>query len=202
VLLGLLQLGQLVEFDQLAVDAEAHVALACICANTSSNSPLRSRATGASTISLVSSGSASTVSTICETVCEVQRDVVDGAVRRAGAREQQPQVVVDLGDGADGGARVVAGGLLLDRDRGRQALDQVDVGLVHQLQELPRIGRQALDVAALALGIQGVEGERRLARARQAGDHHQLVARQVEVDVLEVVRARPAPLEAASRPRS
>ena len=33
---------------------------------------------------------------------------------------------------------------------GLQALDQVDIGLVHQLQELARIGRQALDIAALA----------------------------------------------------
>ena len=44
------------------------------------------------------------------------------AVRIADAREQQPQVVVDLGDGADGRARVVRGRLLLDRDRRRQAL--------------------------------------------------------------------------------
>src|SRR6201999_1818514 len=49
--------------------------------------------------------------------------------------------------------------------------------------------REALDVAALALGINGVEGERRLARAGQAGEHHQLVARDGDVDVLKVVLA-------------
>jgi tetratricopeptide (TPR) repeat protein len=65
----------------------------------------------------------------------------------------------------------------------------VDVGLFHHRQELPRVGRQRLDVAPLALGIDGIEGQRRLARAGQAGDHDQLVARQVEVDVLEVVGA-------------
>jgi hypothetical protein len=86
------------------------------------------------------------------------------AIRIADAREQQAQVVVDLGDRADGRARVVAGRLLLDRDRRRQALDQVDVGLLHQLQELPRVGGQRLDVAALPFGVQRVEGERRLAR--------------------------------------
>jgi ribosomal protein L21 len=59
-------------------------------------------------------------------------------------------------------------------------------------QELPRVGRQRLDVAALALGVDGVEGQRRLARAGQAGDHDQLVARQVEIDVLQVVGARTA----------
>jgi hypothetical protein len=81
---------------------------------------------------------------------------------------------------------------LLDRDGGRQPLDQIDIRLLHHLEELPRIGRQALDIAPLALGIDGVEGERGFARARQAGQHDQLVARHVDVDVLEVVLARAA----------
>src|SRR2546421_86566 len=38
----------------------------------------------------------------------LQRQVVLRAVRRADARVQQPQIVVDLGHGADGGARVMA----------------------------------------------------------------------------------------------
>ena len=98
-------------------------------------------------------------------IADWQRQVVVGAIGRAGAREQQPQVVVDLGHRADGRARVVAGGLLLDGDRRRQALDQVDVGLLHQLQELARVGGERLDVAPLALGVEGVEGERGLSRA-------------------------------------
>ena len=79
------------------------------------------------------------------------------------------------------------GGFLLDRNGRRQALDQVHVGLVHQLQELPRVGGQALHVAALAFGIQRVKGQARLARAAQSGDDHQLVARNIEVDILQVV---------------
>ncbi len=113
-------------------------------------------------------------------------------IGHADARQQQAHVVVDLGDGADRRARVLRGGLLLDRDGRRQAVDLVDVRLLHHLQELARIGRQALDIAALAFGIDRVEGERRLAGAGQAGDHDQAVARQVEVDVLEIVLARAA----------
>ena len=45
---------------------------------------------------------------------------------------------------------------------------RVDVGLLHPLEELPRVGRQRLDVAALPLGVDRVEGERRLARAADA----------------------------------
>ena len=99
------------------------------------------------------------------------------AVHAADAREEQAQVVVDLGDRADGRARVARSGLLLDRDRRRQPLDGVDVGLVHLLEELAGVGRQRLDVAPLPLGVDRVERERRLARARQPGDDHELVAR-------------------------
>ena len=84
------------------------------------------------------------------------------------------------------------GGLLLDGDGRRQALDVIDIGLLHQLQELARIGRQRFDIAALALGIDRVEGERGFARARQAGQHRQRVARNLDVDILEIVLARAA----------
>ena len=112
-----------------------------------------------------------------------------GAVGIAHARIEKPQVIVDLGDGAHRRARVVRGRLLLDRDRRREPLDQVDVGLLHELQELPRVRRQRFDVAALAFRVQRVERERALAGAGETGDDDQPVARQIEVDVLEVVRA-------------
>ena len=115
------------------------------------------------------------------------RPPADGAVRLAHARPQQPQVVVDLGHRPDRRARVARGRLLVDRDRRREPLDRVDVGLVHLPEELARIGRQRLDVAALALGVDRVEREARLARAGQPGDDDQRVARQRQRDVLEVV---------------
>ena len=126
----------------------------------------------------------------------LQRQLVVWAIGRAGARIQQTQVVVDLGHRADGRARVVAGGLLLDGNGRRQAFDQIDIGLVEAPEKLARIGGQALDIAALAFGIQRVERQARLARTRQSGDHHQLVARNVQVDVLQVVRARTADADA------
>ncbi len=103
---------------------------------------------------------------------------------------EQAQVVVDLGDRADRGAGVPRRGLLVDRDRRRQALDRVHVGLVHLAQELAGVGGQGLHVAALAFGVDRVEGKTRLAGAREPGDHYQGVARQLEVQVPEVVLAR------------
>ena len=112
-----------------------------------------------------------------------------GAVGHAHPGEQQAQVVVDLGGGAHRGARVLGGGLLVDGHRRRQAVDGVQVGLVHLPEEHAGVAGQALHVAALAFGVDGVEGQARLARARQPRDDHQLVARDGEVDVLEVVLA-------------
>ena len=79
--------------------------------------------------------------------------------------EEEAHIVVDLGDGADRRARVPRGRLLLDGDRRRQTLDMVHVRLLHHVEELARIGRERLDIAPLALGIDRVEGERGLAGA-------------------------------------
>jgi hypothetical protein len=113
----------------------------------------------------------------------------DGAVGASDAGPQEPHVVVDLGDGPDGGAGVLARGLLVDRDRGRETLDEVDVRLVHLTEELSRVGGERLDIAALPLREDGVEGEGRLARTGQAGEDDHGVAREVEVDVPQVVFA-------------
>jgi hypothetical protein len=110
-----------------------------------------------------------------------------GAVRGPDPRPEQAQVVVDLGHRADGRARVARGRLLVDRDRRREPLDRIDVGLLHQAEELARVGGERLHVAPLPLGVDRVEGEARLARAGEPGDHDQGVARQLDVDVLEVV---------------
>ena len=126
------------------------------------------------------SGSSSTRSTICWGVWRSTPGAVVRAVRHADAGVEQAEVVVDLGDRADRRPRVARRGLLVDRDGRRQALDEVDVGLVHLAEELAGVRRQRLDVAALPLGVDRVEGERGLARARQPGEDDQLVARQLD----------------------
>ena len=104
--------------------------------------------------------------------------------------EQQPHVVGHLGHGADRGAGVLYRVALVDGDGWRDALDVLDLRLVHALQELPRVGRKALDVAPLPLGVQRVEGQAGLARAADAGNDEQLVQRDVQRQVFEVVVLR------------
>ena len=112
------------------------------------------------------------------------------AVRRTDAGVQKSQVVVDFRHRAHGGAGVLRRRLLVDGDSRGQALDAVDVGLVHLPQEHAGIARERLDVAALTLGEDGVEGQRALARTGKARDDHELVAGDLKRDVLEVVLAR------------
>ena len=112
------------------------------------------------------------------------------AVRHADGGVEKIEVAGDVGHGADGGARVVGDGLLLDGDDGRQAVHEIHVGLGHLRDEALGVGGERLHVTPLAFGIDGVEGEAGFARARQSGDHNQLVARNLHADVLEVVDAR------------
>src|SRR5690606_26370061 len=106
-----------------------------------------------------------------------------------GACEEQLQMVVELGHRADGRTRRPYGVRLIDRDRGRYAFDAIGLRLVHAVEELPGIRRERLDVAALPFRVHRVEGERRFARAADAGDDDQLVERQVDVDAAQIVLA-------------
>ena len=129
------------------------------------------------------------LSTICCDGLRADLAAALGAVGHADAGVEQAQVVVDLGDGADGRAWVAAGAPLVNRDRRAQALDLIHVRLFHQAEELAGVGRERLDITPLTLGIDGVERQAGLAGARQAGDDHQLVAGDLQVDVLQVVFA-------------
>src|SRR5258708_4365457 len=84
----------------------------------------------------------------------------DRAVRYPDRGVQQAKIVVNFGDRSNRGARTAAGGLLLDGDCRTQSIDRIDVGTLHLVQKLARIRRQRLDIPALSLGIDGIEGER------------------------------------------
>ena len=108
------------------------------------------------------------------------------------AGHEQPQIVVDLRHGRHGAAGIGVTGPLVDADRRLQALDQVDIRTFHLVQELPRVDRQAFQVLPLAFGVQRVERQAALARTAGTGNHHQLIPRDIDVHVLQVVHARAA----------
>ena len=120
-------------------------------------------------------------------------------MQRGGTREQQLQVIVELGHRADRGARGAHRVGLVDGDGRRNAVDAIHRRLVHAIEELARVGREGLDVATLAFGVQRVEHQRGLARARHARHHHQLMQRNVEVEILQVVLPRAVHADAGIR---
>ena len=75
------------------------------------------------------------------------------------AGEEQTEIFVDLGARADGGTRVVRLDFLLNSDGRRQSFNVVALGLVHAAEKLAGVGRKAFDIAPLAFGIEGVEGQ-------------------------------------------
>jgi hypothetical protein len=77
----------------------------------------------------------------------------------------------------------------LDGDGGREAFDGVDVGALDLIEELAGVGGEGFDVATLAFGVDGVEGEGRFPGTGKAGDYSQGVARDLHIDVAQVVLA-------------
>ena len=119
----------------------------------------------------------------------LQAGAVVGAVLDPDSRIQQAEVVVDLGDRADGRTRVATRRLLVDRDRRGQTLDDIDVGLVHLAEELPRVCAERFDVAPLALCVDGVERQARLAGTGQSCENDELVAWEIDADIPQIVLA-------------
>ena len=96
------------------------------------------------------------------------------------------------------GPGIGADGLLVDGHDRRQAVDEIDVRLFQLPDEPLREGGHRRQQAPLPFGIDRVEGERRLAGPAHAGDDDQLVARNLDVDVLQVVLAGAVNLDGRS----
>ena len=61
------------------------------------------------------------------------------------------------------------------------------VGPVEPLQELTGVSGEALQVAALGLGVEGIEDQAALAGTADAGDDGESAERNLDVDPLQVV---------------
>jgi hypothetical protein len=111
-------------------------------------------------------------------------------VRLPEPAEEDAQHRVGVGGGADGGTGVGAHPLLIDDDRGRQPVEDVDLGPRQRRHEALHEG--AVGLVDHPLGLRGdrAEHQRALARAGDAGEHRQPALRDLDADVLEVVHAR------------
>ncbi len=111
----------------------------------------------------------------------LQASFMIGASGLTDPRVEQAQVVINLGDGADRRSRIMGDGFLLDGYRWREALYRIDVGFLHQRQELARIGRERFNIAALAFGVKRVESQGGFAGAREPSNDYKPIAGQIDV---------------------
>ena len=114
-----------------------------------------------------------------------------GAVGMSYPGKEQPQVVINLGDGAHRRPRIPARTLLIDRNGRAQPFDIVDVRFFHAAEELAGVGGERFHVAALAFGIDGIKGKRAFPGAGNPGDNNQLVPGDSDVYVFQVVLTSP-----------
>ena len=104
--------------------------------------------------------------------------------------EEKPEVVVNLGHRSNRRAGVRPGAALLDAYRGREAFYVIDVGFFHLPQELTGVRGERFHIPALALGIDGIESQRRLARPAETRDHSELVTWYGYIYRLEIMLSR------------
>ena len=122
------------------------------------------------------------------------------AHRRYGASyscEKQTHIVVDFGRSSNCRAGISGIDFLLDGYRGRETAYGLALRLAHATKKLTGVSTQTLHIAALPLGIECIEGERRFARTRKSGDNHKAVAGNVNIHFLEIVDSGPAHHDAA-----
>ena len=77
-------------------------------------------------------------------------------------------------------------------ERGRQAFDGVHFRHADLLDQAPRVRRDRLEIAPLRFGVQRAECQRRFARSGHAGEDDQRIARNLHIDVFQIVFASAA----------
>ncbi len=120
----------------------------------------------------------------------VEERLTGRVVARAGV--EHPQQVGERGDAADTGTGGRRAALLLQGDGRGQTLDLVDLRHGHLVEKPPRVGRHGFEITPLRLRVERAESQRRFAGTRHAGEDHQGVAGDFQIDVLEVVLTRAA----------
>ena len=106
-------------------------------------------------------------------------------------RIEEAKEIVDFGRGAHCRTGIFIGRLLFDGNHRAQTCDFVHIGTLHVAQKLAGIGGEGLHITPLPLGINRVKRQRRLAAAAQPSDDNQTVARNGQVDVLQIMLACP-----------
>ena len=117
-----------------------------------------------------------------------RRQVVPvGAAVAGEAGIHEPQTVQELCPRAERAADAGHARALVQRQRRRNVQHVIDAGSGGLRHPAARVGRQRLQIAARALGIQHAQRQRRLAGTGHARDADDLIQRNVHVNIFQVV---------------
>ena len=108
-----------------------------------------------------------------------------GGIKQLGAvGEPDLKPIAKLGHRSDGRARGPDRIALLDGDGRTDVFGRVEGGRWEELEELPDVGAEGFDVAALALGMQSVEDERGFTGTAEARHDHQFPDGDIDIETL------------------
>src|ERR1043166_150532 len=121
-------------------------------------------------------------------------------VRNAEPGEEQPQVIVNFCDRRQRGARPGSRRVLRYAQGRRQPFDQIDIRTFETFESTTSPG-QCIEKPAASFGADRIECEGTLARAAHTREDGEPATRHVEVQTVQVMRARPADADRFCRTR-
>ena len=98
-------------------------------------------------------------------------------------------MIGDFRDGTDGAAGGADGVGLAESNGGGDALDAVNPGTIHSFEELAGVGAKGFGVAALAFGVEGVEGQGGFTGSGGSGQDMEHPEGKIEGEIPEIVLA-------------
>jgi hypothetical protein len=81
---------------------------------------------------------------------------------------------------------------LLQGNGGRKSVDGIDRRDVELVEKAAGVRRDRFEIASLSFGIKGAEGQRRFTRPRNPSEDNEGVARDVNVNIFQVMLTRPS----------
>jgi hypothetical protein len=66
-------------------------------------------------------------------------------------------------------------------------MNEIHIRFVDAAEKLPGIGRKALHIPSLSLGVKGIESKRTLARTRKTGNDHHGIPGNLQFHILQIV---------------
>ena len=110
-----------------------------------------------------------------------------GTMRDPQLGKEDAQIIIHFRHRADGGARTARHALLIDGNGRTQVVNGIHIRFVKAVEEIARVRRKRLDIAPIGFRKKSIEGQRRFSRARKSRHHHERIAWNINIHVLQII---------------